>query len=642
MNNLTNQPRRAWRKALTLAAILFAVFGLMTTALTLSNRPAQSAQASHPSPISVEFPLTDPNHNLAGNMTTTWDGANLITSWEYIMTPTPDFYHRIVNEIFVFEGTRTFNHAGNRPNSNEFWNHAALRGGIEVPSTINTTHSGSINWALDNPRWITPTVPTNFTILFSSLLRWTMSGSQMDSARAHFAHIGVDFFGLPLPTAPEISGYDFAGWYLDEHFTVAFDGRPITADMELHAKFTPIVYSITYTLNGGSMTGQPTVFTIECKIITLPTPNRAGYDFAGWFTNPAFGGSAVTQIPHNSIGNIRLYARWTAINYSITYTLNGGHLTVRTDIFTIESGTITLPIPTRNGFDFTGWFNNAAFNGAAITQIPQGSIGDRRFYAWWSAIMYEITYTLNGGHLAVRPDTYTIESADIILPTPTREGHHFKGWHTHPEFAGQAITTIPAESMGDLRLYARWEIMRFNITFFVRGEVYSEMIVDWGTVFAMAYLVDMQTLEVVELFLDEALERVFNAAIDTDLDLHAPTAFAIFNSLTFVVDGVEHTHLLAHNDPLDLIYEPMPKDGYRFMGWYTDETFATPFVADRLTTNTVIHARFAPIVEVASKTELEINWLTQYWWIIALIGCGVIVLIILGGIGYGAKKKQGG
>ena len=68
--------------------------------------------------------------------------------------------------------------------------------------------------------------------------------------------------------------------------------------------------------------------------------------------------------------DVTLTAKWTPVEYSISYDLNGGTLpegTANPKIFTAESGEITLPTPTRDVFDFIGWFNNENFEGDPIT-----------------------------------------------------------------------------------------------------------------------------------------------------------------------------------------------------------------------------------------------------------------------------------
>jgi len=83
--------------------------------------------------------------------------------------------------------------------------------------------------------------------------------------------------------------------------------------------------------------------------------------------------------------------------------LNGGSGTMTPTSYTIESANITLPIPTRTGYNFGGWFDNSGFAGTAITTIPQGSTGNREFWARWDIITYTITYHLNGGQANPAP-----------------------------------------------------------------------------------------------------------------------------------------------------------------------------------------------------------------------------------------------
>jgi uncharacterized repeat protein (TIGR02543 family) len=78
---------------------------------------------------------------------------------------------------------------------------------------------------------------------------------------------------------------------------------------ELWAKWTPISYSISYVLNGGTNNaGNPTSYTIESATITFLNATRTGYTFNGWYTTSAFT-TQVTQIATGSTGNRTLYAK---------------------------------------------------------------------------------------------------------------------------------------------------------------------------------------------------------------------------------------------------------------------------------------------------------------------------------------------
>jgi uncharacterized repeat protein (TIGR02543 family) len=74
-------------------------------------------------------------------------------------------------------------------------------------------------------------------------------------------------------------------------------------------------------------------------------------------------------------------------------------------------------------------------------------------------ISYTITYNLDGGAVsAANPENYTVESGEITLANPTREGYTFAGW-SGPGIDGKALrVTIPAGSMGNREYTANWTV----------------------------------------------------------------------------------------------------------------------------------------------------------------------------------------
>jgi M6 family metalloprotease-like protein/uncharacterized repeat protein (TIGR02543 family) len=260
---------------------------------------------------------------------------------------------------------------------------------------------------------------------------------------------------ITLPNANK-NGYDFLGWYDNADF----NGSVVTeipsgsvGNKTFYAKWNTISYSITYNLNGGTGVSNSN-YTIETNTITLPTPNKTGYSFVGWYESSDFSGSIITTIPKGSTGNKEFYAKWNIVSYSITYNLNGGTGASNSN-YTIETNTITLPIPNKTGYDFVGWYANSLFTDSAVTTIPQGSTGNKTFYAKWNTVSYSITYNLNGG-TGVSNSSYTIETNNITLPTPSKTGYSFMGWYANAELTGSVITTIPKGSTGNKEFWAKW------------------------------------------------------------------------------------------------------------------------------------------------------------------------------------------
>ncbi len=73
----------------------------------------------------------------------------------------------------------------------------------------------------------------------------------------------------------------------------------------------------------------------------------------------------------------------TDTEYTITYVLNGGTFAgEHTDKYTGKNP-VQLPDVSRDGFRFSGWFENADFSGNPVLAIKTGTTGNKTFYAKW-------------------------------------------------------------------------------------------------------------------------------------------------------------------------------------------------------------------------------------------------------------------
>ena len=249
-------------------------------------------------------------------------------------------------------------------------------------------------------------------------------------------------------------------FYLEKLANKSDDDPQSVYNIRLQAVWDVSEYNITYNLNGGTNpAGAKTSYTIETADYTLPTPTKTGYTFGGWYTNSGLTGNAVTQITKGSTGNKTFWAKWTAVEYNITYNLDGGTNNASNPTkYTVETATITLAAPTKTGYTFGGWYTNSGLTGNAVTQITKGSTGNKTFWAKWTAVEYSITYNLDGGTNAAGAKTsYTIETADYTLPTPTKTGYTFDGWYTEAAFTNK-VTKIAKGSTGNKTFWAKWTL----------------------------------------------------------------------------------------------------------------------------------------------------------------------------------------
>lgn len=222
-----------------------------------------------------------------------------------------------------------------------------------------------------------------------------------------------------------------------------------------------ITYKITYNLDGGTNPADAkTQYTVETADYTLPTPTWDGHTFIGWYSDAAFK-NPITKIAHGSTGHVTLYAKWGTVSYNIVYNLNGGtNPADAKQSYTAESDDYTLPTPTKNGYNFAGWYTEAGFTNR-VTKIASGSTGNKAFWAKWTTIPYTITYNLNGGTNPAGAKTqYTIESDDYTLPVPSKKGYDFGGWFTNDAFTGGAVTKIARGSTGAKTFWAKFTPMK--------------------------------------------------------------------------------------------------------------------------------------------------------------------------------------
>ena len=273
--------------------------------------------------------------------------------------------------------------------------------------------------------------------------------------------VETDAFTLKNPTRP---GHTFTGWSGtgltgEDNLTLTIP-KGSTGNRSYTAHWSLNTYSITYDLNGGTASGNPTSYTVESATITLNQPTKTGYTFTGWSGTDLTGEDNLTvTIPAGSTGDRSYTAHWSLNTYSITYDLDGGTASGNPDFYTVESSTITLNPPTRTGYTFIGWSGTDLSGSDNLTvTIPTGSIGNRSYTAHWSLNTYSITYDLDGGTALGNPDFYTVESSAITLNEPTKAGYVFTGWSGTDLVGEDNLTvTIPAGSIGDRRYTAHWE-----------------------------------------------------------------------------------------------------------------------------------------------------------------------------------------
>ena len=151
-------------------------------------------------------------------------------------------------------------------------------------------------------------------------------------------------------------------------------------------------YTVTFDVNGGQMYTTEVEVTVG-EFYALPTPQRTGYEFLGWY----YGEQRVpTEGTWVGKTDAQLLAKWDFCEFTIEYDLDGGsHSTseVRTG-YNSESEDFVIYPPVKENNIFSHWVdqNGRAYYGAI--KVPKGTEGNRQFKAvWWDFVdAYGVKY----------------------------------------------------------------------------------------------------------------------------------------------------------------------------------------------------------------------------------------------------------
>jgi uncharacterized repeat protein (TIGR02543 family) len=154
-------------------------------------------------------------------------------------------------------------------------------------------------------------------------------------------------------------GYFFHGWWTaPEGGTWVGGNATFAGDTTVYARWVLVdvqqVHNITFDANGGAL-GSLTSGTFRTAADGVlgnapATPTRNGYRFVGWFTAREGGEQLNRGIPFTE--DTTFYAQWTPIR--VSFNTNGGE--ALEPMYARDIPVLGLPIPIREGFEFTGWF----------------------------------------------------------------------------------------------------------------------------------------------------------------------------------------------------------------------------------------------------------------------------------------------
>ena len=150
----------------------------------------------------------------------------------------------------------------------------------------------------------------------------------------------------------------------------------------------------------------------------------------------------------------------------------------RTYTSVADGGTvdISMYVPTRLGYTFTGWFESDD-NGETLAVAPVDKdtvyTSDTKLYAGWSANRYTVSYH-DEYTSDLLPDPQTFKygvPGSITEQKITRNGYSFAGWSLSEDAAqvdylpGQEVLSLASEDGAEIKLYAVWAANSYTIVY---------------------------------------------------------------------------------------------------------------------------------------------------------------------------------
>src|SRR5690554_635965 len=190
---------------------------------------------------------------------------------------------------------------------------------------------------------------------------------------------------------PIREGHEFIGWYTSKEFNREFtENTKVEENLTLYAFWLINQYTITYETNGGNNFNPITKNYGE--EISLATPYRQGFTFAGWFADSNFDKEFTSSTMPAE--NITIYAKWLVNSVSVFIDKSDGS---EVELQIVEYGDIVkaLEDPVRDGYKFLGWYSDLNFNN--LYDFNKKVTGTTFLYANWELIDYNITYNIDQG-----------------------------------------------------------------------------------------------------------------------------------------------------------------------------------------------------------------------------------------------------
>ncbi|MBR4177731.1 MAG: InlB B-repeat-containing protein [Bacilli bacterium] len=220
-------------------------------------------------------------------------------------------------------------------------------------------------------------------------------------------------------------------------------------------------FKVTYFRNGGSACNpEYKMVTYDEEYGNLCETSRTGRTFKGWYLEPEL----VYRIDPTTIvktaRNHTLYAKWESNSAYITY--EGASCIPATKLVKFAEAYGTLCSPSKEGYQFGGWYLESALSTLVNENTSVSVEGDHTLYAKWNPNRYTIKFAGNNntGGSTANATCYYNSPCTLTTNGFTRDGYVFDGWSYNGSTYDNGATinsNLTSTNNAQLTFTARWK-----------------------------------------------------------------------------------------------------------------------------------------------------------------------------------------
>ena len=341
---------------------------------------------------------------------------------------------------------------------------------------------------------------------------------------------------VQLKSEPIKEGYTFSHWNQNAEFTMP------AKDVVIEGNFSINSYTVTYKVDG-TQYGENETYEYGSTVTLREEPKMEGYTFSGWSQTTEF------KMPAE---DVVIEGSYKINSYTVTYKVDGEPYG---ETESHEYGELVQlkSEPTKEGYTFSHWNQNAEFKMPAKDVVIEGS---------FSINSYTVTYKVDGSQYG-EIETYEYGSPVTMREVPKEKGYTFSGWDREEDFA------MPAENVV---IKGTFSVNSYTVTYKVDGEVSGAVeTYEYGREVTLRE----EPLKEGYTFSHWNQETGFtmpaeNVVIEGSFHVNSYT-------VTYKVDGeiTGEVETYEYGTAVKLRSEPI-KEGHKFGGWNRTEDFIMP------------------------------------------------------------------